>query len=59
MQQQLQHVLQQAFNLLQQGNEQQAELIARNVLAQFPGQPDALNLLGLVSMRHGALEQAL
>lgn len=34
-------------------------MIARNVLAQFPGQPDALNLLGLVSMRHGALEQAL
>jgi len=41
MQQHLQQVLQQAFNLLQQGHEQQAESIARNVLAQVPGQPYA------------------
>lgn len=58
MQQQLQQVLQQAFNLLQQGHEQQAERIARDVLAQIPSQPDALNLMGLLSTRRGELEEA-
>lgn len=57
-QQQLQQILQQAFNLLQQGQHQQAEQIARQVLTQYPQQPDALNLMGLISTQNGALEQA-
>lgn len=58
VEQRVQQLLQQAFSLLQKGHDQQAEQIGRNVLAQLPNQPDALNLLGLLCSRRGDLEQA-
>jgi tetratricopeptide (TPR) repeat protein len=44
--QQLEH----AFQLLNQGQRDHAEKIGRSVLAQFPNQPDALNLVGQIEM---------
>lgn len=52
--QQLQH----AFQLLQQGQLQQAERICQDVLAKYPSQPDALNLMGLIEKNRGSLERA-
>jgi tetratricopeptide (TPR) repeat protein len=54
MQQRIQH----AFQLLQQGHRQQAEQICRSVLAHYPNQPDALNLIGLLERERGSLKQA-
>jgi tetratricopeptide (TPR) repeat protein len=52
--QQLQH----AFKLFQQGKHSQAEQLGRIVLAQHPGHPDALNLVGQVEHARGQLENA-
>lgn len=54
----MQQQLQRAFQLLQQGQHPQAEQIGRSILSQFPNQPDALNLMGLIEKERGSLEQA-
>jgi tetratricopeptide (TPR) repeat protein len=54
----MQSRIQQAFQLLQQGHRQQAEQICQGVLAQFPNQPDALNLIGLVEQHLGEFAKA-
>jgi tetratricopeptide (TPR) repeat protein len=50
--------LQYAFQLLRQGHREQAEQIGRNVLAQYPNQPDALNLLGQIEQGRRQFENA-
>jgi len=50
--------LQSAYQLLQQGQREQAEQIGRSLLAQFPDQPDTLNLLGQVEQSRRRFEDA-
>jgi len=55
----LRATLEQALALHQAGNLPQAEAIYRQVLQQFPGQPDALNLLGVIANQVGRTELAI
>jgi tetratricopeptide (TPR) repeat protein len=50
--------LERAFQLLRQGQHEQAERIGRSVLAQHPSQPDALNLVGQIEMGRRQYEKA-
>ena len=52
----MQQQLQQAFTLFQQGKRKQAEQICRSLLALYPAQPDALNLMGLLERDRGAYD---
>jgi len=54
----MQQKLQQAINFYQQGHRQQAEQICQSVLARYPGQPDALHIMGLLEKDRGSLERA-
>lgn len=47
-----------AYRLMKQGNHDEAEKIGRAVLAQYPHQSDALNLLGQIEERRSQLEKA-
>ncbi|MBT8048314.1 MAG: tetratricopeptide repeat protein [Xanthomonadales bacterium] len=51
--------LQYAFQLLQQGQREQAEQIGRTLLAQYPNQPDVLNFLGQIEQGRHQFEKAL
>lgn len=51
--------LQQALQLHQSGNLQQAEALYGKILQQHPGQPDALNLLGTMANQVGQPEVAI
>ena len=51
--------LDQALQLHQAGHLQQAEGLYRQVLHQWPGQPDALNLLGVIANQVGKPELAV
>lgn len=50
--------LEHAFRLLNQGQREQAETIGRTVLGQYPGQPDALNLMGQIEMSRRQYDKA-
>ncbi|HSM68656.1 MAG TPA: sulfotransferase [Xanthomonadales bacterium] len=50
--------LEHAFQLLNQGHRDQAESICRRVLAQYPKQSDALNLMGQIEMSRRQFEKA-
>lgn len=54
----MQQKIQQAIQLYQRGYQQQAEQICRNILTDYPRQPDALLLMGLLEKDRGSLEQA-
>jgi tetratricopeptide (TPR) repeat protein len=51
--------LDQALQLHQTGNQRQAETLYRQILQQWPGQPDALNLLGVLAHQVGQPETAI
>jgi tetratricopeptide (TPR) repeat protein len=55
----LRAALDRALQLHQAGNFRQAEAIYRQVLQQWPGQPDALNLLGVMANQVGRPEVAI
>jgi tetratricopeptide (TPR) repeat protein len=55
----LRATLDQALALHQAGNLPQAEALYRQVLQQWPGQPDALNLLGVIANQVGRGEVAI
>ena len=48
-----------ALKYHQEGNLTQAETLYRQILQQWPGQPDALNLLGVMANQVGRTEVAL
>ena len=52
--QQLQH----AIRLFHQGQVDQAEQLGRALLAQLPGHPDALNLVGQIEQHRGRTARA-
>ena len=52
------HKLEHAFQLLNQGHRDHAESICRRVLAQYPSQPDALNLMGQIELSRRQFEKA-
>lgn len=54
----MQHKIQQAIQLYQRGYREQAEQLCQNILADYPGQPDALLLMGLLEKDRGSLERA-
>ncbi|OZI62451.1 tetratricopeptide repeat-containing sulfotransferase family protein [Bordetella genomosp. 11] len=55
----LTQVLQQAYAHWNAGQAAQAEMLARRVLEAWPGQADALHLLGLIAHAYGKLELAV
>lgn len=55
----LQHALRNAANLLQMGRYGQVEAACRTILKARPGQPDALHLLGVVTLQSGKHEKAI
>jgi Flp pilus assembly protein TadD len=57
--QQLAATLTQAYQFWNAGNADQAELLCRQVLAVWPGQADALHLLGLMAHAYGNADLAL
>lgn len=57
--QELAATLAQAYQFWNAGNADQAELLCRNVLAVWPGQADALHLLGLMAHAYGNADLAL
>ncbi len=52
-------LLRQGFHFFQSGQPQQAEMLFQRVLALQPHNPDALNLLGLLSMQTGRAAAAV
>ena len=52
----MQQKIQQAIQLYQRGYQQQAEQICRNILIDYPRQPDALLLMGLLEKDRGVTE---
>ncbi len=54
----MQQKIQQAIQLYQRGYQQQAEQLCRKILTNYPRQPDALLLMGLLEKDRGSLEQA-
>lgn len=55
----IQEALVQAYAHWNAGQADQAELLAQRVLALWPGQPDALHLLGLMAHAYGNLDLAI
>jgi tetratricopeptide (TPR) repeat protein len=55
----LRATLDRALGFHQAGNLTQAEILYRQVLQQWPGQPDALNLLGVMANQVGKTEIAI
>jgi tetratricopeptide (TPR) repeat protein len=55
----IQEALAQAYAHWNAGQADQAELLAQRVLAVWPGQPDALHLLGLMAHAYGNLDLAI
>jgi len=55
----LRESLERALQVHQAGNLQQAEAMYRQILQEAPGQPDALNLLGVMANRAGQPEAAI
>jgi predicted TPR repeat methyltransferase len=48
-----------AVSLQRAGNVEDAETLYRRILAVAPGQPDALNFLGIISMHRGRVDEAI
>jgi tetratricopeptide (TPR) repeat protein len=55
----IQEALERAYAHWNAGQAEQAELLAQRVLAAWPGQPDALHLLGLMAHAYGNLDLAV
>ncbi|MGN6653468.1 sulfotransferase [Trinickia sp.] len=55
----IQEALARAYAHWNAGQAQQAEMLAQRVLAAWPGQPDALHLLGLMAHAYGNLDLAI
>ena len=55
----LPEALQRAQAHWQAGQAAQAEQLCQRILASFPGQPDALHLLGLMAHAYGRLDPAI
>jgi len=54
----MQQKIQQAIQLYQRGYQQQAEQLCKMILADYPRQPDALLLMGVLEKDRGSLETA-
>ena len=55
----IQEALTRAYAHWNAGQAEQAEMLAQRVLAAWPGQPDALHLLGLMAHAYGNLDLAI
>jgi len=55
----LQSLLNDAVGAFQSGDDERVIATCRQVLATRPGQPDALNLLGIACQRHGHVDDAI
>ncbi|BAK75713.1 TPR domain/sulfotransferase domain protein [Pseudogulbenkiania sp. NH8B] len=55
----IQEALTRAYAHWNAGQAEQAEILAQRVLAAWPGQPDALHLLGLMAHAYGNLDLAI
>ena len=55
----IQEALTRAYAHWSAGQAEQAEMLAQRVLAAWPGQPDALHLLGLMAHAYGNLDLAI
>ncbi|WP_240655535.1 tetratricopeptide repeat-containing sulfotransferase family protein [Paraburkholderia phosphatilytica] len=55
----IQEALERAYAHWNAGQAEQAEILAQRVLAEWPGQPDALHLLGLMAHAYGNLDLAI
>ena len=55
----IQEALARAYAHWNAGQAEQAEMLAQRVLVAWPGQPDALHLLGLMAHAYGNLDLAI